>query len=420
MISRLTKIQLIIFAIITVIGGAFVGGRYAQIDRYFVDRTYTVTMDLERSGSIFENAEVTYRGVGVGRVGSLSFTSDGVEVQLNIENDAPNIPADTEAVVANKSAVGEQFVDLRPRSAGGPFLADGDRIERQNTAVPIETHEMVINVADLLASVDAENLNTVVTELGTAFEGTGDDLSQIARTTTQFIDTASDNLDLTRDLIRTSNSVLQTQIDSGSSIQSFSRDLRLFTDTLVEADGDLRQLVDEGPGAARVLRQTIAENHDDLTQILNELRTVNYPLSQNVLGLRAMMALFPLIVEGGFAVPTLNDEGTYDAHFGLILPFGVEEQGGLQQNEVERCEQGYPADKRNPHDLAERPVEVTSDCAQPERVPRTPRSTIIDGRDAYDIPRAPASGSYPYDGRVTQGIGEGVPPWNGSTTDPTE
>lgn len=444
MISRLTKIQLVIFAVITVVGGAFVGGRYAQIDRYFVDRTYTVTMDLERSGSIFTNAEVTYRGVGVGRVGDLSFTDDGVEVELRIENDAPDIPADTEAVVANKSAVGEQFVDLRPRSAGEPFLADGDRIARQNTAVPIQTHEFVIDVADLLASVDAENLNTVVTELGTAFEGTGDDLSQIARTTTQFIDTASENLDLTRNLIRTSNSVLQTQIDSGDSIRAFSRDLQLFTDTLAGADPDLRQLVDEGPAAARVLEETIAENHDDLTQILNELRTATYPLSQNVLGLRAMMGLFPYIVEGGFAVPTEIDgrsnadcerswgtanECRYDAHFGLVLPSPLD-----PEQKVEKCREGYPISDegrtRSPHEirtrdgvqrnLDDRAVEVTSDCARPELVPRTPRSTIIDGRNAYDIPRAPVAGTQPYDGRVMPQSAEGVGPWNGSTTDRPE
>ena len=40
MISRLTKIQLVIFAIVTVLGGAFVGGRYAQIDRLVVDRSF--------------------------------------------------------------------------------------------------------------------------------------------------------------------------------------------------------------------------------------------------------------------------------------------------------------------------------------------------------------------------------------------
>jgi len=79
MISRLTKIQLVVFAIVTVLGGAFVGGRYAQIDRLVIDRTFPVTVELPDSGGIFAGAQVTYRGIPVGRVDELKFTESGVE-----------------------------------------------------------------------------------------------------------------------------------------------------------------------------------------------------------------------------------------------------------------------------------------------------------------------------------------------------
>ncbi len=71
MISRLTKIQLVIFAIVTVLGGAFVGGRYAQVDRLVVDRSFPVTAQFKDSGGIFAGAQVTYRGIPVGKVGKL-------------------------------------------------------------------------------------------------------------------------------------------------------------------------------------------------------------------------------------------------------------------------------------------------------------------------------------------------------------
>ncbi|MBY8852911.1 MlaD family protein, partial [Saccharothrix sp. MB29] len=61
--------------------------------------------------------EVTYRGVPVGRVGPIRLVDRRVEVELRITAGAPPIPADLEAVVANRSAVGEQYVDLRPRGA---------------------------------------------------------------------------------------------------------------------------------------------------------------------------------------------------------------------------------------------------------------------------------------------------------------
>jgi len=52
----------------------------------------------------------------------LSLTPTGVAVNLTINNGAPKIPADLNAAVANRSAVGEQYVDLRPTTDTGPFL----------------------------------------------------------------------------------------------------------------------------------------------------------------------------------------------------------------------------------------------------------------------------------------------------------
>ena len=56
------------FVIITLVGVSFVGARYARLDRLFYDSAYTVTAHFAQSGGIFAGAEVTYRGVGIGRV----------------------------------------------------------------------------------------------------------------------------------------------------------------------------------------------------------------------------------------------------------------------------------------------------------------------------------------------------------------
>ena len=82
MISRRTKLQLTIFAIITLVGVSFVGARYAQLDRLITDQSYAVTAHFPDSGGIFVGAEVTYRGVGIGRVGDMQLTSDGIDVVL--------------------------------------------------------------------------------------------------------------------------------------------------------------------------------------------------------------------------------------------------------------------------------------------------------------------------------------------------
>ena len=108
------------------------GARYAHLDRAFYDDNYTVTAQFPDSGGIFAGGEVTYRGVGVGQVSKLELTDDGVNVVLDIENGYDEIPADALAVVGNRSAVGEQYVELQPQRNDGPLPPRrlGDRASR--------------------------------------------------------------------------------------------------------------------------------------------------------------------------------------------------------------------------------------------------------------------------------------------------
>jgi len=76
-ITRTVRIQLMVFLLITVIGVAFVGARYAQIDKLLFDEDYTVNASFAESGGIFSGAEVTYRGQPVGKVGDLKLLSSG-------------------------------------------------------------------------------------------------------------------------------------------------------------------------------------------------------------------------------------------------------------------------------------------------------------------------------------------------------
>lgn len=373
MISKLTKFQLVIFAIVTVLGGAFVGGRYAQVDRLFVDRSFPVAAQFKDSGGIFAGAQVTYRGIPVGKVGKLDFKDNGVEAVLNIENSAPKIPADVLAVVANKSAIGEQFIDLQPRKNSGPYLAKGSQITLLNTRIPIDTTTLLVDFNDLVSSVNTDSVRIVVNEFGQAFEGTGQDLGKILDTSSEFINAADDNIDVTRTLIRDSSSVLQTQIDTRGDLATFSKNLALFSDSLAGADPDLRRLFAGGTAGARSLRQLVDENSADLGILINNFVTAQRPLSQKVTGLQSIFILFPYLVEGGFTVTDKSsDAGQFDATFGIVTtadptPCTYIDNGGEAS--------GYR--KRRPaEDITDREFVPTLDCkVEPNNVARQPSKT---------------------------------------------
>jgi phospholipid/cholesterol/gamma-HCH transport system substrate-binding protein len=165
MITRRTKLQLIVFALITMLGVSYVGARYARLDRLISDQSYSVVGHFADSGGIFTGAEVSYRGVTVGRVVRLRLTGSGVDVTLRIEKDFKDIPRDTRAVVANRSAVGEQFVDLQPQTRKRPYLQQGSTIPQSMTATPIAATTLVTDLDDTVESVNKKSLRTTVDEL---------------------------------------------------------------------------------------------------------------------------------------------------------------------------------------------------------------------------------------------------------------
>jgi phospholipid/cholesterol/gamma-HCH transport system substrate-binding protein len=400
MITKRTKVQLIVFLVITLVGVSFVGARYARLDRLFLDTSYDVTAHFAESGGIFSGAEVTYRGVTVGEVGTMELTQEGVDVVLDIEDEHDDIPAETRALVANRSAVGEQYVDLLPLSDGEPYLESGSEIEQSETDTPIATTELLGNVSALTESVPKEDLNTLITELGAAFQGSGPDLSRLIDSSTSFIDAANRNFDITRTLVDESRVVLGTQLDKASAIRSFSRDLRLFSDTLVRSDADLRRVIDDGSVTARTLRTFLEENEVDLGKLINNLITVGEVQVEHLDGLEMFLVLYPYVVAGGYTVAddSQSADGKVNAHFGLILNL-------LPPT----CDRGYNAPRRDPEsERGNAPMDKDARCAEgpgssnPRGAQNTPgndspspgRAPFLAGQPGVD---APVIGSFDRD-----------------------
>ena len=355
MITRRTKLQLMVFVIITLVGVSYVGARYAQLDRLFYDSSYTVVAHLERSGGIFAGGEVTYRGVGVGRVDKLELTDEGVDAYLSIENDYDSIPAETLAVVGNRSAVGEQYVELQPKVETEPYLEQGSEIALEDTRTPIATEVLLENLSTTVGSVDRGALRTTVSELGEAFAGTGEDLQRIIDTGNSFIETANDNFDVTTALIRDANVVLNGQIASESAIRTFADQLSLFSGTLADADPDLRRLIANGSPAAVQLRGLIEDNRVELGSLVNNLVTTGEVVVRHLDGIEQLLVIYPYVVEGGFTVVSKSpDTGLYDAHFGLII------------TDTPICHDGYQStDTRPPQNGENRPMNEDARCAVP-------------------------------------------------------
>lgn len=154
---------------------------------------FTVTVDLAASGGVFSNQEVTYRGVLVGKVGDMSLNDDGVNVDLLIDPEWENkIPADVEVTVRNKSAVGEQYVNLTPLSDGGDMLADGDVIDRERTHLPVDFQSLLKSLDLVLADISPDRTRNLVENLSDALRGRSEDIATIIESIGRLSETFAD------------------------------------------------------------------------------------------------------------------------------------------------------------------------------------------------------------------------------------
>ena len=379
MITRFVKLQLIAFVVISVIAILYLGGSYIRVDRMAGKGIHTVKLQLADSGGIFSNAEVTYRGVTVGRVGELRLIPDGVEVDLVLDNSGPDIPADLHAQVANRSAVGEQYVDLKPDTDGGPFLRDGSVITKDRTSTPLAVDTVMLNLDKLVTSIPTDKLAIVVDELYTAFAASGSQLQDLLDTSSQFIGTAQEHLPKTLALLRDGRTVSATVNDEASAIQSFSRDLRLLSEQLNASDGDIRNLIAAGPLVSEELSALIRDVGPGLGDLMADLLVVNtdvlLPRQENI---RIPLIAYPIIVAGGYTVTP----GDSTAHFVM----------SLNTFDPPPCRDGYQATpKREGTDTDPVPLNININCAEPIGSPVTVRGVkygypFVNGQPNYAVP----------------------------------
>lgn len=374
MVTRRTKVQLLIFAIITLLGVTFVGARYARLDRVFVDDAYTVVAHFADSGGAFAGAEVSYRGVRIGQVSKMELTKQGVDIHLDIDNGQDKIPVDSLAVVGNRSALGEQYVELQPQVDKGPYLVNDSEIAIDQTRTPIATDTLLTNLSNTVRSVDEQDLQTVTTEFGAAFGGAGADLQTIIDSGNEFLNAADDNFEITTKLIKDANVVLHGQVDSESSIRAFANDLSIFSTSMVASDKDLRSVIDNGSATANQLRRFLEDNEVDLASLINNLVTTGEVVVSRLDGVEQLLVLYPYVVEAGYTVVSKTPAtGNYDAHFGMILT-----------EEPKVCKAGYEGtDRRTPQEGENRAMNMNAGCTEP--------ASQSNARGSQNAPRAAAS-----------------------------
>src|SRR6266545_4966722 len=153
MIDKLTRIQLWIFAVITALTLTIMAIFYLRLPATFGLGTYLVNADFVAGGGLYKSANVTYRGVAVGRVESVGLNPNGVTAEMRLNSGTP-VPENVTATVKSVSAVGEQYIDLvPPDEAAHSTLRNGSTIDQAHTRIGQDIAGLLTEADKLVSSV---------------------------------------------------------------------------------------------------------------------------------------------------------------------------------------------------------------------------------------------------------------------------
>jgi phospholipid/cholesterol/gamma-HCH transport system substrate-binding protein len=318
-------ITLAIFSVISIVSAGLVGLYYAHLPAVYLGiGRYTVKVQLERAGELYRAGNVTYRGVEVGKVSKVQLTDTGVEAVLSLDSDA-KIPADLTANVHSASAIGEQYVDLVPRSGKGPMLKNGDVIPQDRTSIPPNINSLLLAATRGLNAIPRGNLKTVVDESYTAVGGLGPELSRFIGGGAKLATDARKNLDAILTLIDEPMPLLESQIDSADSIQAWAAHLAHISKDVQTGEQDggnfggwLRKI---GPtfDTLREVIDRVEPTLPDAVANLDQIGGVALTYRDNV---EALLVQIPQIVADAQAIQ-LADKDLKGPYKGLGLSFNL-------------------------------------------------------------------------------------------------
>lgn len=386
------KMQLLAFALITVLGVSYTAVRYIGLGSSMLGNRLKVYVDLADSGGIFTNADVTYRGVSVGRVGPLTLTRNGVRAELDLSGvPATKIPSNTKAIVADRSAVGEQYMELEPRVSNdaGPFLRNGSVITQPNTQTPVSTETLLSNVDSLVRSVPTKDLSTLITELNHAFSGTGPALGSFIESMNKLNRTFNSIYPQTVGLLNSSRTVLDIQAAESAQIKSLSANFASFQDSIVSDDSSIRNTLSGGLAASQQVTPLINQLSPTVPLLLANLTTMGQVVTARIPGVRQALILYPLAIAGTYTVAP--GDGTI--HFGL----------DLNMNQPPACTQGYQGTNvRYPQDTSPQPPNTSASC-------KAPKNSPTDVRGSRNVPAPGPTPPVPPGAATAPGQAKSVP-----------
>jgi phospholipid/cholesterol/gamma-HCH transport system substrate-binding protein len=352
MLTRLIKTQLVLLTAVAVAAVVVLGWYYLRIPSLVGIGRYTVYAELPQSGGLYRTANVTYRGITIGKVTDVEPTQRGARATMSIDN-GYQIPTDASANVHSVSAVGEQYLDLVSTSNRGPYLRNGQTITR--STVPSQIGPALDAADRALAVLPKDKVASLLYETSQAVGGLGPSLQRLVDAAQAIAHDFRGSIDDIDDIIARSAPIIDSQVNSGDTIGRWAANLNTLAAQTAQQDQAVRSILANAAPTADQVNATFNDVRESLPETLANLEVVIDMLKRYHNGVEQALVFLP---QGGAIAQSVTSAFPGQAGLGV---------GATALNQPPPCLTGFlPASEwRAPADTSTAPLPAGTYCKIP-------------------------------------------------------
>ncbi|QLY31021.1 MlaD family protein [Nocardia huaxiensis] len=287
-------------AMLLVVGATYLAVSVMRVNP--LRETYTVTVNLDRSGGLQSGNDVTLRGYRVGKVTGIELVDNGAALAATVEIDSKyRIPVDTLVSVGALSGAGEQYIDFRPQTEQAPYLGDGSviKFDKDKVKTPTPVWSVLDNSSALIAQIDPDKFSVILSELDVALSGGQDQL----RSLIDGISLATTGLDnllpQTTNLLANLRTINSTTSLAQPDLATLTRNSSVLFQQFNDANAELQRILEQAPEQMATLGAVLDRTADPMTSLASNFVAITKAAQLRTPALRA---LFPSLVVGSSAI----------------------------------------------------------------------------------------------------------------------
>ena len=282
---------------------------------------YRFKVNFPEATQLAQEADVRISGVPVGRVKKKELDGDSTSVEIELKERYAPLPADTRAVLRQKTLLGETFVELSPGTKDGDSVPDGGVLSRGQISPTVELDE-------IFRAFDAktrEAFKVWLDQQGRAFDGRGEDINDALGNLAPFANDAREVLEIldrqeraTQQLVRDTGEVFSALTERKGQLQSLIVNSNRLFATTAARDEELAETFRLFPtflDESKLTVQRTTEFANATNPLVTQLRPAARALSPTLIDLAGLAPdlkaffrdLDPLITVSKKGLPALEN-----------------------------------------------------------------------------------------------------------------